>query len=83
MEKDLEKQVREYFKRNPNRKSIFLNEDETEYQNHEGGDFVNEVSRYDLLDEKNPKDPKAEGKSESKENKPGKDSKKDPKAEGK
>lgn len=49
MEKALENQVKEYFIKNPSRSSVFLNEDETEYQNHKGGGFDIEVKRKDLL----------------------------------
>ncbi len=49
MEKALENQVKEYFTKNPSRSSVFLNEDETEYQNHKGGGFDIEVKRKDLL----------------------------------
>ena len=71
MEKALENQVKEYFRKNPSRSSVFMNEDETEYQNHKGGEFVNEVSRYDLLGDKKPKDPAGEkGKTEKGDKKP-------------
>lgn len=49
MEKALENQVKEYFTKNPSRSSVFMNEDETEYQNHKGGGFDIEVKRKDLL----------------------------------